>query len=86
MYNFGCKKMKGFSMIEISERITKESLSCEQIIMNNINIEKLIKLLDDNQKEKFAHMKQELMKQIEQRNMIFSVLISKSIAAVNSNV
>lgn len=78
--------MKGFSMIEISERITKESLSCEQIIMNNINIEKLIKLLDDNQKEKFAHMKQELIKQIEQRNMIFSVLISKSIAAVNSNV
>ena len=75
--------MKGFSMIEISERITKESLSCEQIIMNNINIEKLIKLLDDNQKEKFAHMKQELIKQIEQRNMIFSVLISKSIAAVN---
>ena len=73
-------------MIEISERITKESLSCEQIIMNNINIEKLIKLLDDNQKEKFAHMKQELIKQIEQRNMIFSVLISKSIAAVNSNV
>lgn len=54
--------------------------------MNNINIEKLIKLLDDNQKEKFAHMKQELIKQIEQRNMIFSVLISKSIAAVNSNV
>ena len=78
--------MKGFSMIEISERITKESLSCEQIIMNNINIEKLIKLLDDNQKEEFAHMKQELIKQIEQRNMIFSVLISKSIAAVNSNV
>ena len=78
--------MKGFSMIEISERITKESLSCEQIIMNNINIEKLIKLLDDNQKEKFAHMKQELIKQIEQRNMIFSVLISKSIASVNSNV
>ena len=78
--------MKSFSMIEISERITKESLSCEQIIMNNINIEKLIKLLDDNQKEKFAHMKQELIKQIEQRNMIFSVLISKSIAAVNSNV
>ena len=78
--------MKGFSMIEISERITKEYLSCEQIIMNNINIEKLIKLLDDNQKEKFAHMKQELIKQIEQRNMIFSVLISKSIAAVNSNV
>ena len=78
--------MKGFSMIEISERITKESLSCEQKIMNNINIEKLIKLLDDNQKEKFAHMKQELIKQIEQRNMIFSVLISKSIAAVNSNV
>lgn len=78
--------MKGFSMIEINERITKESLSCEQIIMNNINIEKLIKLLDDNQKEKFAHMKQELIKQIEQRNMIFSVLISKSIAAVNSNV
>ena len=78
--------MKGFSMIEISERITKESLSCEQIIMNNINIEKLIKLLDDNQKEKFAHMKQELIKQIEQRNMIFFFFFSKSIAAVNSNV
>ena len=86
MYNFGCKKMKGSSMIEISERIIKESLSCEQIIVNNINIEKLIKLLDEQQKEKFDHMKPELIKQIEQRNMIFSVLISKSIAAVNSNV
>ena len=71
MYNFGCKKMKGFSMIEISERITKDSLSCEQIIKNNISIEKIIKLLDEKQKEKFIQMKPELIKKMEQKKLIF---------------
>ena len=82
-YNFGCKRMRGSSIIEISEKITKESLSCEQIIKNNINQQKLIKILNETQKEEFEHMKPELIKQIEQRYMIFSVLIAKSIEEVN---
>ena len=83
LYNFGFKKMKGSSMIEISERITKDSLSCEQIIKNNISIEKIIKLLDEKQKEKFIQMKPEFIKKMEQKKLIFSTLIRNSVIAVN---
>ena len=42
LYIFGIKSTKGSLINELSERITHKSLSCEQLIKNNIyNIKKL---------------------------------------------
>ena len=83
LFLVGCSKSNGSNLIELSRRITLSSLSCDTLIKMNINQQKLIKILNETQKEEFKHMKPELIKQIEQRYMIFSVLIAKSIEEVN---
>ena len=78
LYNFGFKKSKGTELLQLCEKISKDSLSCEQLIKNNISIQKLIKLLDDKQKLQFYQIKPELIKELEEKNKISHNLIEKT--------
>lgn len=51
------RSSKGLSMIELSQKITKEALSCEQIIKTYIANQKLMQILDETQKEKYYSVK-----------------------------
>ena len=65
LFTLGMRQSRGLSMIELSQRITKESLSCEQIIKTNITQKKLMQILDDSQKEKYFNAKPGFYSQIE---------------------
>ena len=73
-YSFGCKKSSGSQIIEVCEKITKESLSCEQIIKNNISIQKMITLMSPSQRKEFYEMKPDFIKELEKRNLHLNML------------
>ena len=57
-------------MIALSAKMTLESLSCEQLIKNNINLYKVINSMDDKQVDVFTNVKPELIKQMENMDLI----------------
>ena len=69
-YIFGNRSTKGEKMIALSVKMTLESLSCEQLIKNNINLYKVINSMDDKQVAVFTNVKPELIKQMENMNLI----------------
>ena len=56
-------------MIALSVKMTLESLSCEQLIKNNINLYKVINSMDDKQVDAFTNVKPELIKQMENMHL-----------------
>ena len=69
-YIFGNRSTKGEKMIALSAKMTLESLSCEQLIKNNINLYKVINSMDDKQVDVFTNVKPELIKQMENMHLI----------------
>ena len=59
-------------MIALSEKVTKESLGCEQLIKNNIHLQKMISSMNDKQKELYFHAKPELLKEMEKKMLVIS--------------
>lgn len=57
LYFFRCRKNKGTFLSSLSEQITVESLSCDNLIKNNMNLQKLIELLDEQKKVQFYQLK-----------------------------
>lgn len=70
LFSLGMRSSKGLSMIELSQRITKEALSCEQIIKTNIAHQKLMQILDETQREKYYSVKPDFFNQIDSNNFI----------------
>lgn len=68
----GIKSTKGAAMIALSEKVTKESLGCEQLIKNNIHLQKMISSMNDKQKELYFNAKPELLKEMEKKMLVIS--------------
>lgn len=64
-YLFNCKKEKGTAIIALCEDIYKEYLSCECLIKNTMNQEKIIDMMNMTQKVTFYQMKSQIIKKIE---------------------
>ena len=77
LFFFRCGKSKGTYIINLSEQITVQSLSCDNIIKNNMNQQKLIELLDEAKKEQFYQLKPEMIKQLEKQNLILNFIEKK---------
>ena len=68
----GIKSTKGAAMIALSEKVTKESLGCEQLIRNNIYLQKVISSMNDKQKDLFFNSKPEVLKEMEKKMLVIS--------------
>ena len=70
MYLIGKKLNKGGQLFALTAKVTNESLSCEQLIKNDMYIEKIINSMGQKQKEKYFTVKPELIKEMEKKKLI----------------
>ena len=68
------RKNEGTFLIMLSEKITVESLSCDTIIKNNMNQQKLIEILDEGKIEQFYKLKPKMIRELTKFNPKFNLL------------
>lgn len=70
MYVIGKRVSKGGELFALSAKVTNESLSCEQLIKNDIYIQKIINSMSQKQKENYFTVKPEVIKEMEKKKLI----------------
>ena len=63
--NFFCLKSRNTELIELSEHFVKSYLTCDGLIKDSINLEKIVNILEDGQGVQLNQIKPEFIQEIE---------------------